>query len=125
LGATMIVTCEAFVMAQKLGLDPKVFHAIASNASGQSWSMSTYTPVPGVGPDTPADHDYEGGFAAALMLKDLKLAMDAAQTAGAYTPIGSEAEQLFQRFVNLGGGSKDFSGIIKMLDDSWKAPPQE
>ncbi len=125
LGATMIVTCEAFVMAQKLGLDPKVFHAIASNASGQSWSMSTYTPVPGVGPDTPADHDYEGGFAAALMLKDLKLAMDAAQHAGAYTPIGSEAEQLFQRFVNLGGGSKDFSGIIKMLDDSWKAPPQE
>ena len=125
LGATIIVTCEAFVMAQKLGLDPKVFHAIASNASGQSWSMSTYTPVPGVGPDTPADHDYEGGFAAALMLKDLKLAMDAAQHAGAYTPIGSEAEQLFQRFVNLGGGSKDFSGIIKMLDDSWKAPPQE
>jgi len=122
LGATMIVTCEGFVMAQKLGLDPKVFHAIASNASGQSWSMSTYTPVPGVGPDTPSDHDYEGGFAAALMLKDLKLAMDAAQHAGAYTPIGSEAEQLFQRFVNLGGGSKDFSGIIKMLDDSWKAP---
>jgi 3-hydroxyisobutyrate dehydrogenase len=125
LGATMIVTCEAFVMAQKLGLDPKVFHAIASNASGQSWSMSTYTPVPGVGPDTPADHDYEGGFAAALMLKDLQLAMDAAEHAGAYTPIGSEAEQLFQRFVNLGGGSKDFSGIIKMLDDSWKAPPRE
>jgi len=124
LGATMIVTCEAFVMAQKLGLDPKVFHAIASNASGQSWSMSTYTPIPGVGPDTPADHDYEGGFAAALMLKDLKLAMDAAQTAGAYTPIGAQAEELFQRFVNLGGGSKDFSAIIKMLDDSWKAPRQ-
>ena len=125
LGATMIVTCEAFVMAQKLGLDPKVFHAIASNASGQSWSMSTYTPVPGVGPDTPADHDYEGGFAAALMLKDLKLAMDAAQHAGAYTPIGGQAEELYQRFVNLGGGSKDFSGIIKMLDDSWKAPEQK
>jgi 3-hydroxyisobutyrate dehydrogenase len=125
LGATMIVTCEAFVMAQKLGLDPKVFHAIASNASGQSWSMTTYTPVPGVGPETPADHDYEGGFAAALMLKDLKLAMDAAQHAGAYTPMGAEAEELFQRFVNLGGGSKDFSGIIKMLDDSWKAPEQQ
>ena len=125
LGATMIVTCEAFVLAQKLGLDPKVFHAIASNASGQSWSMSTYTPVPGVGPDTPADHDYEGGFAAALMLKDLKLAMDAAQHAGAYTPIGGQAEELYQRFVNLGGGSKDFSGIIKMLDDSWKAPEQK
>jgi len=121
LGATMIVTCEAFVMAQKLGLDAAVFHDIASKASGQSWSMSLYTPVPGVGPDTPADHDYEGGFAAALMLKDLKLAMDAAQHAGAYTPLGSEAEQLFQRFVDRGGGNKDFSGIIKMIDDSWKA----
>jgi 3-hydroxyisobutyrate dehydrogenase len=122
LGATMIVTCEAFVMAQKLGLSPQTFFDIASKASGQSWSMTTYTPVPGVGPDTPADHDYEGGFAAALMLKDLKLAMDAAQDADAYTPLGSEAEQLYQRFVNLGGGGKDFSGIIKMIDDSWKAP---
>jgi 3-hydroxyisobutyrate dehydrogenase len=122
LGATMIVTCEAFVMAQKLGLDPKVFHTIASNASGQSWSMTTYTPVPGVGPETPADHDYEGGFAAALMLKDLKLAMEAAQQAGAYTPMGGEAADLYQRFVNLGGSSKDFSGIIRMIDDSWKAP---
>ncbi|HET6942460.1 MAG TPA: 3-hydroxyisobutyrate dehydrogenase [Sphingomicrobium sp.] len=125
LGATMIVTCEAFVMAQKLGLDPDVFFDIASKASGQSWSMSSYTPVPGVGPDTPADHDYEGGFAAALMLKDLKLAMDAAQHADAYTPLGSEAEQLYQRFVDLGGGGKDFSGIIKMIDDSWKAPTEE
>ena len=125
LGATMIVTCEAFVMAQKLGLDPKVFFDIASKASGQSWSMSTYTPVPGVGPETPADHDYEGGFAAALMLKDLKLAMDAAQHAGAYTPMGAEAEELYQRFVNLGGGSKDFSGIIKMIDDSWQATDQK
>jgi len=125
LGATMIVTCEAFVMAQKLGLDPAVFFDIASKASGQSWSMTTYTPVPGVGPDTPADHDYEGGFAAALMLKDLNLAMDAAQHAGAYTPLGSEAEQLYQRFVNLGGAGKDFSGIIKMIDDSWKASKPE
>lgn len=125
LGATMVVTCEAFVMAQKLGLDPKVFFDIASKASGQSWSMTTYTPVPGVGPETPADHDYEGGFASALMLKDLKLAMDAAQHAGAYTPMGAEAEELYQRFVNLGGGSKDFSGIIKMIDDSWKATEQK
>ena len=125
LGATMIVTCEAFVMAQELGLDPKVFFEIASKASGQSWSMTTYTPVPGVGPETPADHDYEGGFAAALMLKDLKLAMDAAQHVGAYTPIGGEAEELYQRFVNLGGGSKDFSGIIKMIDDSWKATEEK
>jgi 3-hydroxyisobutyrate dehydrogenase len=125
LGATMVATCEAFVLAQKLGLDPQVFFEISSKASGQSWSMTSYCPVPGVGPETPADHDYEGGFAAALMLKDLKLAMDAAQHSGAYTPMGGEAEELYQRFVNLGGGSKDFSGIIKMLDDSWKAAEQK
>jgi 3-hydroxyisobutyrate dehydrogenase len=123
LGATMIATCESFVLAQKLGLDPQVFFDIASKASGQSWSMTSYAPVPGVGPETPADHDYEGGFAAALMLKDLKLAMEAAQQAGAYTPMGGEAEELYQRFVDRGGGSKDFSGIIKMIDDSWK--PQQ
>ena len=125
LGATMIATCEAFVLAQKLGLDPQVFFDIASKASGQSWSMTSYAPVPGVGPDTPADHDYEGGFAAALMLKDLKLAAEAAKTAGAYTPMGGEAEELYQRFVDRGGGNKDFSGIIKMIDDSWKVPPSE
>ena len=78
--------------------------------------------MPGVGPETPADHDYEGGFAAALMLKDLKLAADAARSVGAYTPMGGEAEELYQRFVDRGGGSKDFSGIIKMIDDSWKVP---
>jgi len=120
LGATMAVTCEGFVLAQKLGLDPQVFFDISSKASGQSWSMTSYAPVPGVGPDTPADHDYEGGFAAALMLKDLKLAEEAAQSVGAYTPMGGEAEELFQRFVDRGGGNKDFSGIIKMIDDSWK-----
>ena len=120
LGATMAVTCEAFVLAQKLGLDPQVFFDISSKASGQSWSMTSYCPVPGVGPETPADCGYEGGFAAALMLKDLKLAMEAAQGAGAYTPMGGEAEELYQRFVDLGGGGKDFSGIIKMIDDSWK-----
>jgi 3-hydroxyisobutyrate dehydrogenase len=125
LGATMIATCEAFVLAQKLGLDPQVFFDISSKASGQSWSMTSYAPVPGVGPDTPADHDYEGGFAAALMLKDLKLAMEAARQAGAYTPMGGEAEELYQRFVDRGGGSKDFSGIIKMIDDSWKIPSGE
>jgi 3-hydroxyisobutyrate dehydrogenase len=122
LGATMVATCEAFVLAQKLGLDPQVFFDISSKASGQSWSMTTYCPVPGVGPETPADHDYEGGFAAALMLKDLKLAADAARSVGAYTPMGGEAEELYQRFVDRGGGTKDFSGIIKMIDDSWKVP---
>jgi 3-hydroxyisobutyrate dehydrogenase len=124
LGATMIVTCEGFVLAQKLGLDPQVFFDISSKASGQSWSMTSYAPVPGIGPDTPADHDYEGGFAAALMLKDLKLAAEAARHAGAYTPVGGEAEELYQRFVDRGGGNKDFSGIIQMIDDSWKVPNQ-
>ena len=121
LGATMAATCETFVLAGKLALDLQTFFDIASKASGQSWSMTSYCPVPGVGPDTPADREYEGGFAAALMLKDLKLAMEAAQGAGAYTPMGGEAEELYQRFVDLGGGGKDFSGIIKMIDDSWKS----
>ena len=125
LGATMIVTCEAFVLAQKLGLDPQVFFDISSKASGQSWSMTSYAPIPKVGPETPADHDYEGGFAAALMLKDLKLADEAAKSVGAYTPLGGEAEELYQRFVDRGGGSKDFSGIIKMIDDSWKVPEEK
>ena len=125
LGATMAVTCEAFVLAQKLGLDPRVFFDISSKASGQSWSMTSYAPVPGVGPDTPADHDYEGGFAAALMLKDLKLADEAAKSVGAYTPMGGEAEELYQRFVDRGGGNKDFSGLIKMIDDSWKVPDEK
>jgi 3-hydroxyisobutyrate dehydrogenase len=124
LGATMAATCEAFVLAQKLDLDPQVFFDISSKASGQSWSMTSYAPVPGVGPDTPADHDYEGGFAAALMLKDLKLAADAARSVGAYTPMGGEAEELYQRFVDRGGGNKDFSGLIKMIDDSWEVPQQ-
>ena len=124
LGATMAVTCEGFALAQKLGLDPQVFFDISSQASGQSWSMTSYCPVPGVGPKTPADNDYEGGFSAALMLKDLKLADEAAKSVGAYTPMGGEAEELFQRFVDRGGGNKDFSGIIKMIDDSWKVPDQ-
>ena len=116
LGATMIVTCEGFVLAQKLGLDPQVFFDISSKASGQSWSMTTYCPVPGVGPETPADRDYEGGFAAALMLKDLKLAEEAAQQVGAYTPMGAKAEELYQRFVDAGSGNKDFSGLIRMIE---------
>jgi 3-hydroxyisobutyrate dehydrogenase len=80
--------------------------------------MTSYCPVPGVGPETPADHDYEGGFAAALMLKDLKLAEEAAKSAGAYTPMGAKAEELYQRFVDNGGGAKDFSGLIKMIEQT-------
>jgi 3-hydroxyisobutyrate dehydrogenase len=124
LGATMAATCEAFVLAQKLGLDLQTFFDISSKASGQSWSMTSYCPVPGVGPETPADRGYEGGFASALMLKDLKLAAEAAGQVGAYTPMGAEAEELYQRFVDRGGGSKDFSALIKMIDDSW-TPPQD
>lgn len=124
LGVTMAGTCEAFVLAQKLGLDSKVFFDISSKASGQSWSMTSYCPVPGVGPETPADRGYDGGFAAQLMLKDLTLAMEAAQAAGAYTPMGGEAEELYRRFVQRGGGTKDFSALIKMIDDSW-TPPAE
>jgi 3-hydroxyisobutyrate dehydrogenase len=123
LGASMIATCETFVMARKLGLDPQTFFDISSKASGQCWSMTSYCPVPGVGPETPADRDYEGGFAAALMLKDLRLAMEAATSVDAYTPMGAHAEELYTRFSErLGGAGKDFSGIIQMIDDSWKAP---
>lgn len=123
LGASMVATCETFAMAQKLGLDPQTFFDIASKASGQCWSMTSYCPVPGVGPETPADRGYEGGFAAALMLKDLRLAMEAAGSVDAYTPMGAHAEELYTRFAEkLGGAAKDFSAIIKMIDDSWTPP---
>jgi 3-hydroxyisobutyrate dehydrogenase len=123
LGASMIATCETFVLAQKLGLDPQTFFDIASKASGQCWSMTSYCPMPGVGPETPADRNYDGGFAAALMLKDLRLAMEAARGVDSYTPMGSHAEELYTRFAEaLGGAGKDFSGIIKMIDDSWTPP---
>ena len=115
LGATMVATCEAFVLAEKLGLDLQTFYDISSKASGQSWSMTSYCPVPGVGPVTAADRDYDGGFGTALMLKDLKLALDAAKTADASVPMGAQAESLYQMFANLGGASKDFSAIIRML----------
>ena len=116
LGATMVATCEAFLLAKKLGLDLQTFYDIASKASGQSWSMTSYCPVPGVGPESPADRDYQGGFAAALMLKDLKLAMAAAQDANASVPMGAAAEALYQAFANGGGGGLDFSAIIRMLE---------
>lgn len=116
LGATMVATCEAFLLAKKLGLDLRTFYDISSKASGQSWSMTSYCPVPGVGPETPADHDYQGGFATALMLKDLKLAMGAAHDANASVPMGAAAEALYQAFANGGHGGLDFSAIIQMLE---------
>ena len=115
LGATMIATCEAFALAEKLGLDLQTFYDISSKASGQSWSMTSYCPVPGVGPASPADNDYQGGFAAALMLKDLKLAMEAAASAGAKVPMGQRAEELYEAYAAAGNGGSDFSGIIKTL----------
>ena len=121
LGANMVATCEGFALAQKLGLDLQTFFDISSKASGQSWSMTSYCPVPGVGPESPADKGYDGGFAVALMLKDLKLAVEAAQGVGASVPMGGQAETLYQTFANLGGAGKDFSAIIKLLDGSYKA----
>ncbi|MEQ9662400.1 MAG: 3-hydroxyisobutyrate dehydrogenase [Parasphingopyxis sp.] len=115
LGATMIATCETFNLAEALGLDPQVFYDISSQASGQSWSMTSYCPVPGVGPETPADKDYAGGFQAPLMLKDLKLAMEAAEASDTRTPMGAKARALYEHFVGEGGERKDFSGIIQFL----------
>ncbi|MBN9144350.1 MULTISPECIES: 3-hydroxyisobutyrate dehydrogenase [unclassified Novosphingobium] len=115
LGASMVATCEAFKLAERLGLDLQTFYDISSKASGQCWSMTSYCPVPGVGPETPADHGYQGGFATALMLKDLKLAMAAAQDAGAPVPMGHRAEELYAAFDAAGNGGMDFSAIIKTL----------
>ncbi len=110
----MIGTCEAFAMAQKLGLDPQTFYDISSVSSGQNWSMTSYCPVPGVGPKTPADNDYQGGFAAGLMLKDLKLAMEAASPAGAKVELGDHARAIYEAFAKDNAGT-DFSGIIRTL----------
>lgn len=117
LGATMVATCEAFLLAQKLGLDTQRFYDIASVSSGQSWSMTSYCPLPGVGPETPADRDYQGGFATALMLKDLRLAMQAADDAQAQTPMGARATELYEAFAAAGEAGRDFSGIIRMLGE--------
>lgn len=115
LGASMIATCETFVMAEKLGLDLQTFYDISSKASGQNWSMTSYCPVPGVGPTSPADNDYQGGFATALMLKDLKLAMEAAQSVNADVPMGTRAAELYAQFDADGKGGMDFSAIIQSL----------
>jgi 3-hydroxyisobutyrate dehydrogenase len=115
LGATMIATCEAFALAEKLGLDAERFYEIASKSSGQSWSLTSYCPWPGPVPAAPSNRNYEGGFATAMMLKDLKLAQEAAAKAGAATPLGAQAEGLYALFDRLGGGAKDFSAILEMF----------
>jgi 3-hydroxyisobutyrate dehydrogenase len=115
LGISMIGTCEAFALAEKLGLDPDRFFDIASKSSGQCWSLTTYCPWPGPVPTAPSNRGYEGGFLGSLMLKDLKLAQEAAAKAGAATPMGAQAEALYALFDRLGHGGKDFSAILQML----------
>ena len=115
LGATMIATCEAFVLAEKLGLSAQALYDVASTSSGQSWSLTSYCPVPGPVPNSPANKDYKPGFAAALMLKDLRLAQEAALSAGASTPIGAQAAQLYALFAASGHAGDDFSGIVNFL----------
>jgi 3-hydroxyisobutyrate dehydrogenase len=115
LAISMIGTCEAFVLAEKLGLSHETLFRISSTASGQCWSLTSYCPVPGPVPASPANRDYQAGFTAAMMLKDLKLSQNAAQSAGAATPLGAQATALYEMFDAAGAGTKDFSGIIQML----------
>lgn len=115
LAISMIGTCEAFVLAEKLGLDPRRLFEIASTSSGQCWSLTAYCPVPGLVPGAPSNRGYQGGFAAGLMLKDLRLSQAAAQSSGATTPLGAEAAQLYSLFAAKGHAGLDFSGIVRML----------
>jgi 3-hydroxyisobutyrate dehydrogenase len=115
LGVSMIAVSEAFVLADKLGLDRQKLFDIASKSSGQCWSMTSYCPVPGPVPASPANRDYQAGFTAAMMLKDLSLAQEAARVAGASTPLGAEAAALYGLYVTHGHAAKDFSGIIRFL----------
>ena len=115
LGISMIAVSEAFVLAEKLGLDHQKLFDISSKSSGQCWSLTTYCPVPGPVPTSPANRDYQAGFTADMMLKDLKLAQQAAQAAGAATPLGADAAQIYDQYAKAGKGAVDFSGIINMI----------
>lgn len=117
LGVTMIATCEAFALADKLGLDRQAMFDVVSTSSGYSWSMNAYCPAPGVGPKSPADNDYKPGFAAELMLKDLRLAQQAAEAADADTPMGQAARDLYAAFVeNEDGKGRDFSAMLPRFE---------
>jgi len=118
LGIHMIGTCEAFNLAEKLGLDAQTFYDISSTASGQNWSMTSYCPAPGPVETAPSNNDYKPGFAAAMMLKDLRLAQDAATTARAATPLGTQAEALYSLMESMGKDDLDFSGIMKLINGS-------
>jgi 3-hydroxyisobutyrate dehydrogenase len=117
LAITMIGTCEAFALADKLGLDREKMFDVVSTSSGYSWSMNAYCPAPGVGPKSPADNDYKPGFAADLMLKDLRLSQQAAEAADADTPLGAAATELYRRFVEEEDGSgRDFSAMLPRFE---------
>jgi len=115
LGISMIGTCEAFALGEKLGLDPKILFDISSKASGQCWSMTSYCPAPGIVETAPSNRDYKPGFAAAMMLKDLRLSQEAAATAKSQTPMGKAATEFYEKFVADGNGGVDFSGVIRTL----------
>jgi 3-hydroxyisobutyrate dehydrogenase len=115
LGISMVGVCEAFSLAEKLGLDAKKFFEISSSASGQCWAMTSYCPVPGIIETAPSNNDYQPGFMAKMMLKDLRLAHHAAEAVDSPIPLGAAATELYELFVNQGGGEKDFSGIIQFI----------
>ena len=115
LGISMIAVSEAFVLAEKLGLDHQKLFDISSKSSGQCWAMTSYCPVPGLVPTSPANRDYQPGFTAAMMLKDLNLAQDAAKAAGVRTELGADAAKLYSRYAEGGEAGRDFSGIIRMV----------
>jgi 3-hydroxyisobutyrate dehydrogenase len=115
LGISMVAVCEGFALAEKLGLDWQRLFDISSKSSGQCWSMTNYCPVPGPVPSSPANRDYKAGFTAEMMLKDLKLAQQAAQGAGAATPLGANAAALYALMVNAGNGPADFSAMFRFL----------
>jgi len=117
LGATMIAACEAFALAHKLGLDPHSLYDVVSTSTGACWSVTSWCPVPDVGPTSPADHDYVPGFLAELMLKDLDLAQEAAASVNAATPLGGHAAALYAAFVATGGRGRDFSAMYPWIRD--------
>ena len=118
LGIHMIGTCEAFNLAEKLGLDAQTFYDISSTASGQNWSMTSYCPAPGPVESAPSNRDYRPGFTAAMMLKDLRLAQEAATSAKAATPLGTQSEALYSLMEAADKDGLDFSGIMKLINGS-------
>jgi 3-hydroxyisobutyrate dehydrogenase len=118
LGVSMIAVCEAFALAEKVGLEPQKLFEVCSTASGQCWSLTTYCPVPGPVPTSPANRGYAAGFTAAMMLKDLELARSSAEATGTATALGQHAADLYRRYCEAGNAHMDFSGIMRMIADA-------